>query len=653
MCMHYVCECTFRGTCLRSEQQYAPRTSDNDTEKMSVKYNGEKIMRYMGRSSVYYDVGKYNQYDIDDFEDYYANAKHDMHDMMPVSLQKELIKRFANVQSLVTPIIDKEVVLEYADQLPTNPLLVCAICSYVHAVTPLDDKVFEQHGIKDRKQLYQQLLNLENELLKTECLTPSITNIQALLIICCRPTNLRHFNNIWLQSGLAVRMCQDLGFHLKLRAVSYSEKMEQLGRRLWYISYMFDRWVSSVLGRPLAIQDSDCSVTLPAYAAGDREGESFVLFIKLSWVLGEVQRRLYTPRAKANLGKLTQKQMLDQIQSLEGLLAQWQDQIPDYLRVTMDDIKALDMLSADDKATLLASPRWQLGGYMIIGAFAVHILIHRPFLSPDDRGMYIDSSAARCTELACLGMDLLSQMPSKCYAILGWNVLMYCGVLCTLVIAHNCTSADPETVAVAKHYFEFKILDWLTTLENTAPFNEPVRPHMRMAMQLLRVGSLFQKIMLALSTTSNSSTSTTASPADSTSHTSDTQLPTAASDTAKPSTQTTSAAPPTTAPPTSGAEPGSEVSSSAQPLNALSNDFFAGLRSNLFDGFPSGLFGLDGPFGMNDLLLQQQHQPQAMFSTQPIPSNLFSPQFQQVLQQFDTQAPPPADTIPLDLDLGK
>ncbi|ORX49149.1 hypothetical protein DM01DRAFT_357927 [Hesseltinella vesiculosa] len=621
MCEHFVCDCSFQGISKSTPSKgyiesldtrlekvegilrgYHPISMDaerppkrhcdllqpgprlTETEHLAFNYNGGKILRHIGASSAYYDMDTNHQ--LNDTREDVALTSDDMFDFIPHDLRIGIMKRFVDHQSLMTPIIEKEEMEEYIKQPPTYPLLLCAFCSYVHSVTPLEDSFFEDHGITDRNQFDQRLLSLESVLVRQECMTSSIHNIQSLLILGCRPTHIRNFNLIWLRIGLAIRMCQDLGFHLKLQTVPYSEKMDRLGKKLWYTAYVFDRWLSSVLGRPMAIQDSDCSVPLPVFSQEDHCGESFVLFIKLSWILGEVQRQLYRPQSKSRLRKLTTNQQLDQIKSLEALLGRWFEQIPEHLLVTIEDIKALECLTPQDRDTLLATNRWQLGGHLLVGAFAVHILIHRQFGGTDEPRLFIDSSAARCTELSCLGTDLVTQLPRSCYSRVGWNFLTYSGVLCSLILLDNLTSTDPKVVSTAKHYFESKIIDWLVLLESSAPFNSPVRPQLRQALKLLKLGNLFKKVFTRLaSDQSQPSSPCPASPANHPlplAEPSHDPLPSSDASVLQPSSDTTLPA--------------------ERPL--LDEDLFASLRTNFIDGLPSTFFGMDTNLFNMDLTLE-------------------------------------------------
>jgi hypothetical protein len=64
--------------------------------------------------------------------------------------------------------------------------------------------MFVKYGI-DQKRLIQQLEEKEDELLRTAFLEPTISNIQAIIILCCHPTQVT-YPLIWLRAGIAIRM---------------------------------------------------------------------------------------------------------------------------------------------------------------------------------------------------------------------------------------------------------------------------------------------------------------------------------------------------------------------------------------------------------------------------------------------------------------
>ncbi|KAK3322004.1 fungal-specific transcription factor domain-containing protein [Apodospora peruviana] len=67
----------------------------------------------------------------------------------------------------------------------------------------------------------------------------------------------------WIMSGRAIRIAQDLGLHRDPERLQLPKKERTERRFIWWCLYLLDRQLSTALGRPLAIDDDDCDVSLP------------------------------------------------------------------------------------------------------------------------------------------------------------------------------------------------------------------------------------------------------------------------------------------------------------------------------------------------------------------------------------------------------
>lgn len=75
----------------------------------------------------------------------------------------------------------------------------------------------------------------------------------------------------WVYIGMAVRMAQDLGMHRSadnwaragLGGRLFSEWELQERKRIWYSCIVMDKYVSTYIGRPVAIFDRDYDTQLP------------------------------------------------------------------------------------------------------------------------------------------------------------------------------------------------------------------------------------------------------------------------------------------------------------------------------------------------------------------------------------------------------
>jgi hypothetical protein len=89
--------------------------------------------------------------------------------------------------------------------------------------------------------------------------------------------------------------------------------------------------------RPLGISDADVDTEKPE--ARCEADETFVHFIKLSEIVGEALRRLYSAKAKAmGYGKRENENVID---FLRGLLNDWRNNLPARLNITDDELASM------------------------------------------------------------------------------------------------------------------------------------------------------------------------------------------------------------------------------------------------------------------------------------------------------------------------
>lgn len=191
-------------------------------------------------------------------------------------------------------------------------------------------------------------------------------------------------------------------------------------KRLWYSVYVTDRWCCAILGRPLAIADSDCDVDL---SSADKLNPTedltiFLSFVKLSRILGEVLRRLYSPRAKANGYKTSTVEQT--VGSLQKMLEDWYVGVPDDYKISESDLHNI----LEDPSSFQGTIKITQGGPLTICYYAVVILLHRPFVAMEKDAAdmpFLAKSADVCISAAKLSIRIAQVVPSKSLIMFGWN----------------------------------------------------------------------------------------------------------------------------------------------------------------------------------------------------------------------------------------
>ena len=167
----------------------------------------------------------------------------------------------------------------------------------------------------------------------------SITTIQALLIASLNTdshsTSLGSSGSaIWLRSGTAIRMAQDLALHKETPNATPEENNKR--RRIWAMVVIMDRWAACAHGLPMTINLIDCDVLLPSphpddqtTLTGDVEINRPYLYliemVKGSVFLGRILQTLYCAVGLRLVNE-------EQIYELSNEVDLWRAELPDDLK---------------------------------------------------------------------------------------------------------------------------------------------------------------------------------------------------------------------------------------------------------------------------------------------------------------------------------
>ncbi|KAJ7449949.1 fungal-specific transcription factor domain-containing protein, partial [Mycena latifolia] len=200
-------------------------------------------------------------------------------------IEPQIVEQLLNAYfAEVAPILPIMTQAEFLANPAPPPILLYSMCLVAAARREVPQAVFDS------------IRYAVNGVLKAEDVlsTPSMANVQALLILCmtgdCHsqfvPTAL---SAMWARLGTAIRMAQDLGLH---RAELVKQDIE-LRRRVWGACLISDRWTSLVYGFPYMIDVHDCDVRLPS--SGDAKDMYMDELVRLSVIGGRVVKTIYSP----------------------------------------------------------------------------------------------------------------------------------------------------------------------------------------------------------------------------------------------------------------------------------------------------------------------------------------------------------------------
>ncbi|CAG8909697.1 unnamed protein product [Penicillium egyptiacum] len=215
-----------------------------------------------------------------------------------------------------------------------------------------------------------------------------IPTIQTLLLLSAQECGRGNRTQAWLYSGMAFRLLDDLGISIDSRKYSGSAHLSdediEIRNRLFWSCYFWDKVVSLYFGRAPTMQHSH--VSPPRMILDDTaeieiwtpHGVSFTdgahypptqahstsCFMKmcgLAEILNQILIHIYDP-----IRRSTDSEFLDCVQEQAKNLADWWDELPDYLKLAAVDL-----------------PPYSPPSHIVILNCLYHtinILLHRPIL---------------------------------------------------------------------------------------------------------------------------------------------------------------------------------------------------------------------------------------------------------------------------------
>ncbi|KAF4865652.1 Activator of stress genes 1 [Colletotrichum siamense] len=173
-----------------------------------------------------------------------------------------------------------------------------------------------------RQKSYKFLQAAEARLAKTQGqFPPSVRHIQAVMLKCQFEVGSGRFNSAWMSLGCAVRLSQMIDIH---REQKLCDPIEGHFRRcLFWAMFMIDRYLAAILGRPMAIHDSDVNMSYPYPLNHTVECYLSTTEKRLTKILGLAISRLY-------LGAVHTPE------SQEQIVTKLEQEIDDWLRDTPD-----------------------------------------------------------------------------------------------------------------------------------------------------------------------------------------------------------------------------------------------------------------------------------------------------------------------------
>lgn len=258
-------------------------------------------------------------------------------DMPSRSTQEHLITVFFDECHYILPTLSKST---FYEQLKIKgplitPLLLNAI--YAHAAKRLNDPTFRSDPNNPSTQgdlFYNRARRLVDDFLDVPRISTVIALLYMALYDCDQSGTRMRSSRAWMYTGMAIRMCFELGLH----TANYSSQMSQfdieLRKRVLWTCFVMDKLESCTMERPWMLKSKDIALDFPSPLPEDTHQERLVLegFNQLCrlMILMEKVIHFFTYDMK-NLSIWTVSEENQILQYLDAI-NQWREMLPTELQ---------------------------------------------------------------------------------------------------------------------------------------------------------------------------------------------------------------------------------------------------------------------------------------------------------------------------------
>ncbi|CAO3586366.1 unnamed protein product [Absidia cylindrospora] len=373
-----------------------------------------------------------------------------------------LVETYFTKYHTLCPIVNKLSFLEqyyYHDPSPCDEYLLCAMCAisartlsrFDRSTLPAcileltDDQLFEMGCA-----LQDKAVGLFDLIFKRS----RISSVQTLILLTMfvePPARDSDDTSYWFKTGMAIRMAQDLGLHRSSSGWHMPESEMELRRRIWYVTYLMDRWVAAELGRIVTISDQEFDVELPSLyeveschpkdfserpfvpelilqADADLRLKTpiyaqFHYSVCLGQIFGQVLSGLHSPRSmRAGRRNKSLVHLLDQ------RLKNWKLGLPSEMLYDVGDLKHQSANAA----------------ILFLTYNCVLLLLYRPFITNQDLDdmNFAFKALSACTVAANNILLVTENMDAFTLSCIPWTISIYSIFQAALIFLHNAKGSN-------------------------------------------------------------------------------------------------------------------------------------------------------------------------------------------------------------------
>ncbi|ORE15812.1 hypothetical protein BCV71DRAFT_244973 [Rhizopus microsporus] len=371
----------------------------------------------------------------------------DPYELPPPDLSKHLLDLYFTHFYPLLPLLHKDTFLaalesEDNDKRPPH-LLLNAIYAVASRISP-DVRVRSDPDQRDTAG--DIFLERARILLDHEWDDYKVSTVQSLLLLSSHQNGALKNIRGWLYSGLAFRMCQNLGLNRNCDSWNLSDAEKEERKRVFYCSFVIDRLSCAMHGRAPMIDDRDYDTPYPSEVDKDDEHnkptimDNFHQLIKLCEILGEVLCQLYMVKGRRHLATLASPDSV--ISKLDRALNNWMSKLPPSVQYKPPNTRMAER-STPPKLELCQT-------HMLF--YTTLILLHRPFIpGPNQRATpSVFPSASICTFAANKILDIVECLMADGRLKNINNYTLYFMFTAGIIFINDASSNDPEFAFEAK-----------------------------------------------------------------------------------------------------------------------------------------------------------------------------------------------------------
>lgn len=196
---------------------------------------------------------------------------------------------------------------------------------------------------------------------------PSLSSIQALLLMALALRNRNKDITSWVVLGQAIRLAHAINLH---RSDYDDSGPNDMASRVWWTAHIMERTLELETARPSAIHDSECDQREPTSVAAPGMFDYFKALIDLARLQTRVIRLLYHSGSRHRVDGVTAgssvKDLLFEMGHIDRALLDWADTFPESIRPGRD--------------IFCGNEELPLATYVTVQFHQTMIALHRPAL---------------------------------------------------------------------------------------------------------------------------------------------------------------------------------------------------------------------------------------------------------------------------------